>query len=69
METETIVLTIMSEKLRHYKASEIKVIEIDKKVFFTQALKYINEYVTKNKFKIINATSEQNRMIYFLVKE
>ena len=59
----------MSEKLRHYSAEKIKVIEIDKKTFFTQALEYINEYVTKNGFKIINCTSEQGRMIYFLVKE
>ena len=59
----------MSEKLRHYTTEGIKVVDIDKKEFFQHALDYINQYVTKNNFKIINATSEQNRIMYFIAQD
>jgi hypothetical protein len=69
MKTEIIVLNLMDAKLRHYRTEGIKVHEIDKKTYFQHALEYINQYVTENNFKIINVTAEQNRVMYFIVKD
>lgn len=69
MKTEIIAFTILRGDVMHYTSTEIKKIEIGKSDFFPNALAYLENYINQHGFKIINATSTEAGMVYFIVKE
>jgi hypothetical protein len=59
----------MTEQLLHHSSIESKEIKIKKKNFFQEALKYIENHIKSTGFKVINVTSAQGGIGYFLIKE
>ncbi|MFX0021505.1 MAG: hypothetical protein ACFE9S_04215 [Candidatus Hermodarchaeota archaeon] len=69
MKTEIIFLSRMTEQLLHHSSMETKEIKIKKKDFFQEALQYIEQHTDSTGFKILNVTSAQGGIGYFLIKE
>ena len=69
IKTEIIFLTRMTEKLYHHNSLETKEIKINKKNYFQEALKYIEQHIDSTGFKVLNVTSAQGGIGYFLIKE
>ncbi len=69
MKTEIIAFTVLRGNIKHYTSTEAKTIEIGKNDFFQNALAYLENYINEFGFKIINATSTEAGMVYFIIKE
>ncbi|MFX1377914.1 MAG: hypothetical protein ACFFA4_02375 [Promethearchaeota archaeon] len=69
MKTEIIFLSRMTEQLLHHSAMETKEVKIKKKDFFQEALQYIERHINATGFKVLNVTSAQGGIGYFLIKE
>ncbi len=67
MKVETIALNILAHTLSHASSSGVKTTKFDKKEYFPNALAYIEDYITKNGFDIINVHSSNIR-VYHLIK-
>lgn len=69
MKTEIIYLSRTTNQLLHHSSMETKEIKIEKKKFFQEALQYIEQYIDSTGFKVLNVTSAQGGIGYFLIKE
>ncbi|MFX0002936.1 MAG: hypothetical protein ACFFAA_03730 [Promethearchaeota archaeon] len=69
MKTEIIFLSRMTGQLLHHSSMETKELKIDKKNFFQEALQYIEQHIESTGFKVLNVTSAQGGIGYFLIKE
>lgn len=69
MKTEIIYLSRTTNQLLHHNSMETKEIKIEKKKFFQEALQYIEQHIDSTGFKVINVTSAQGGIGYFLIKE
>ncbi len=69
LKTEIIFLSRMSEQLLHHSSMETKEFKIKKKDFFQEALQYIEQHIDSTGFKVINVTSAQGGIGYFLIKD
>jgi hypothetical protein len=69
MKTEIIAFTILRGNVKHYTSTEAKTIEIGKDDFYQNALAYLENYINQHGFKIINATSTEAGMVYFIAKD
>jgi len=67
MNVETIALNILAHTLNHASSSGVKTTKFDKKDYFPSALAYIEDYITKNGFDIINVHGSNIR-VYHLIK-
>jgi hypothetical protein len=68
MKVEIISLNILAHSLSHATSSGGKAIKFDKNEFFSNSLKYIEEYITKNGFDIINVHGSDQMYVYHLIK-
>ncbi|MFW9826703.1 MAG: hypothetical protein ACFFEY_03675 [Candidatus Thorarchaeota archaeon] len=59
----------MTGQLLHHSSMESKEIKIDKKTFFQEALQYIEQYIKSTGFKVLNVSSAQGGIGYFLFKD
>ncbi|MFX0143572.1 MAG: hypothetical protein ACFE9C_05790 [Candidatus Hodarchaeota archaeon] len=69
LKTEIIFLSRMTGQLLHHSSMETKELKIDKKNFFQEALQYIEQHIESTGFKVLNVTSAQGGIGYFLIKE
>jgi len=67
MKVESIAINLLNRSMYHSTSSGINKTKFEKKGFFPEVLAYIEDYVTKNGFDIINVTGENIR-IYHLIK-
>lgn len=69
VKTEIIFLSRMTGQLLHHSSMESKELKIEKKKFFQEALQYIEQYIDSTGFKVLNVTSAQGGIGYFLIKD
>jgi len=68
MKVEIISLNILAHSLNHATSSGGKSMKFDKNEFFSSSLKYIEDYITKNGFDIINVHGSDQMYVYHLIK-
>jgi hypothetical protein len=69
LKTEIISVSKLTRSLLHITSTEVKEVRFDKDTLYQEAVQYIDQYVTQNEFRILNASSEPTGFMYFLVKD
>ena len=67
MKVEYITVNLLARSMTHAKSSGIETTKFEKKSFTPKILAYIEDYITKNGFEIINVYGD-NLMVYHLIK-
>ena len=66
---ELIIFVAMRGLLGHYRSTGVEEMKVDKKKGYQEALKYIEEYITKSGFKLYNIMQQTRDFMFFLIKE
>ncbi|MFW9864703.1 MAG: hypothetical protein ACFFEN_01265 [Candidatus Thorarchaeota archaeon] len=67
MKVEYIAVNLLARTMTHAKSTGVETTKYEKKSFSTNILAYIEDYITKNGFDIINVYGD-NLMFYHLIK-
>jgi hypothetical protein len=67
VKVEYISVNLLARSMTHAKSSGVETTKYEKKGFFPKVLAYIEDYITKNGFDIINVHGD-NLLIYHLIK-
>jgi len=67
MKVEYISVNLLARRMTHAKSSGVETTKYEKASFSPNVLAYIEDYITKNGFEIINVYGD-NLMVYHLVK-
>ena len=68
MEINTISLNILARSLHHANTSEVKTIKYEKEKFYSKALTYIEDFMNKNGFDLVNVHGSDRVYIFHLIK-
>ncbi|MFX0075941.1 MAG: hypothetical protein ACFE96_10895 [Candidatus Hermodarchaeota archaeon] len=69
MEINTITVNILAHAIYHANTTEVKTIKYEKEKFYPKALAYIEEFMNKNEFELINVHGSDRVYIFHLVKQ
>ena len=69
MKLEQINISFITHTLTHTSTSEVNKIDLNKKSAVQDALKYIEDYCTRNEFELLPPMIEGSFYIYHLVKK
>ena len=58
----------MARTLYHSNSSEVKSIKYDKEKFYSKALAYIEDFMNKNGFDLVNVHGSDRVYIFHLIK-
>jgi hypothetical protein len=68
MKVEIISISLLAHSLNHTTSSGVESIKFEKKGFFQNALKYIEDHITKHGMDIINVHGSEQMYMYHLIK-
>ena len=68
MEINTISVNMLARTLYHANTSEVKTIKYEKEKFYSKVLVYIEEFMNKNGFELINVHGSDRIYIFHLIK-
>lgn len=69
MKLEQITVNLAAQYLNHISTSEAKRVDLNKKSVMVDALKYIEDYCTKNGFELLSPMIIGSTYTYHLVKK
>jgi len=65
---DTISINLLGHSLSHASSSEVKTMKFEKKGFYQKALAYIEDYMTKNGYDLVNVHGSEQMYVYHLIK-
>jgi hypothetical protein len=68
MEINTISVNMMARVLYHANRSEVKTIKYEKEKFYSNVLAYIEDFMNKNGFDLVNVHGSDRMYIFHLIK-
>ena len=68
MEINTISVNILAHALYHANRTEVKTIKYEKEKFYSNVLAYIEDFMNKNGFELINVHGSDRIYIFHLIK-
>ena len=68
MEINTISINILARSLSHANSSEVKTIKYEKEKFYSNVLAYIENFMTKNGFDLVNVHGSDRVYVFHLIK-
>jgi uncharacterized membrane protein YqiK len=68
VEINTISVNILTHTLYHANRTEVKTIKYDKEKFYSNVLAYIEDFMNKNGFELINVHGSDRIYIFHLIK-
>ncbi|MFX0058474.1 MAG: hypothetical protein ACFE85_11755 [Candidatus Hodarchaeota archaeon] len=68
MKIDTISINLLAHSLSHASSLEVKKIEFEKKGFYQKALAYIEDYMTKNGYDLVNVHGSEQMYVFHLIK-
>ena len=68
MKIDIISINLLARSLSHASSSEVKTMKFEKKGFYQNALAYIEDYMTKNGYDLVNVHGSEQMYIYHLIK-
>ena len=68
MKINTISINLLGRSLSHASSSEVKTMKFEKKGFYSEALAYIENYMTKNEYDLVNVACSETMYVFHLIK-
>jgi len=68
MKIDTISINLLAHSLSHASSTEVNTMKFDKKGFYTEALAYIENYMTKNGYDLVNVAGSETVYVFHLIK-
>jgi len=65
---DTISINLLAHSLSHASSLGVKKIDFEKKGFYQQALAYIEDYMTKNGYDLVNVHGSEQMYVFHLIK-
>ena len=68
MKIDTISINLLARSLSHASSTEVKTMKLDKKGFYSEALTYIENYMTNNGYDLVNVAGSETVYVFHLIK-
>ena len=68
MKIETISINLLARSLSHANSTEVNTMKFEKEKFYSNALKYIEDHITKNGFDLVNVHGSDRVYVFHLIK-
>ena len=64
----TISINLLARSLSHANSSEVKTIKYEKEKFYSRALAYIEDFMDKNGYDLVNVHGSDRVYVFHLIK-
>ena len=68
MKIDTITINLLARSMSHASSSEVKSMKFEKKGFYQNALTYIEDYMTKNGYDLVNVHGSEQMYVFHLIQ-
>ncbi len=68
MKNETITINLLGRSLSHASSTEVKTMKFDKKGFYSEALAYIENYMTKYGYDLVYVAGSDTVYAFHIIK-
>ena len=68
MEINTISINLLARSISHANSTEVKSMKWEKEKFYSRALAYIEDFMNKNGFDLINVHGSDRVYVFHLIK-
>ena len=68
MKIDTISVNLLGRSLSHASSTEVKTMKFDKKGFYSEALAYIETYMAKNGYDLVNVAGSETVYVFHIIK-
>ncbi|MFX1494973.1 MAG: hypothetical protein ACFFBZ_11875 [Promethearchaeota archaeon] len=68
MKIDTITINLLARSMSHASSSEVKTMKFEKKGFYQNVLAYIEDYMTKNSYDLVNVHGSEQMYVFHLIK-
>ena len=68
MKIDTISINLLAHSLSHASSSGVKTMKFEKKGFYQEALTYMEDYMTKNGYDLVNVHGSEQIYVFHLIK-
>ena len=68
MKIDTISINLLARSLSHASSTEVKTMKFDKKGFYSEALAYIETYMSKSGYDLVNVAGSDTMYVFHLIK-
>jgi len=68
MEINTISINLLARSISHANSTEVKSMKWEKEKFYSRALAYIEDFMNKNGFDLVNVHGSDRVYVFHLIK-
>lgn len=69
MKIETITINLLARSMSHASSSGVKTVKFEKKGFYQEFLTYVEDYMTKKGYDLVNVHGSEQMYIFHIIKK